>query len=157
MKPTEILLCALISIFAFPSFAFANPMTPVIGIPGIFIALALESILLTLLVKSYSIRPSRFMAIWFLITSGTFAVMSMFIYGVERIHMFANMGITILVAELLVVLAEAAILRWLLKRSVVLKQEVRYLGFGRALGYSFIVNLVSFIAGFVMLTLSSVD
>ena len=155
MKPNRLTLFVILSIFMFPSFAYANPMSPVIGLPGIFIALAMESVLLTLLVKSYGIRPWRFMIIWYLITFGTFVIMTLFIYGVSWLKIPIDLWITILEAELLVVLAEAIILRWLLKQAFILKHEAKKMSFAKALFLSFIVNVVSFISGFIMLFLSS--
>jgi len=150
MRPNEIAYCALLSIIIFPSLAYANPMTPVIGTPGLFIALAIESVLLTLLVSSYGIRPFKFMLIWFLITCGTFGIMVLFI----RLDKSIYLGLTILLAEFFVVISEAFILRWLLKQSFVLKREAKKMGIFRALIYSFIINIVSFISGYIMYFLS---
>ena len=151
MLNRNMFLSSILFLFAFPSTVHANPIT--VGFTETSIPLIFESIILAVLLRSFPLRFVRFAIVWFLVTAFTFACMFVFIlmFSNMRLNNYIPIPLILVLAEALVVLAEAMILLWLLKKPFLLSGNALPLSFRWALLYSFIANLASILCGFFVL------
>ena len=147
MRKVTIIILMLV---ALPSLALANP-SPIAGRYGSFIGLFVETVLIAVILGSKGFEPIRFFYSWGVVTVATFMMLvGCFLLFDHLASPMAQLNygfLLLIVAESGIVWIEAIALQRMTRIKFFQRREVAPLCFGQALGYSLLVNVVSFLFG----------
>lgn len=149
-RKIKIIVAALFC-FAIPNTAHADPVLfdPVAFGGTLFALFVTEGIILTLLLGRKRLKILKFIAGWFFVTLATWIVF----YVVSGLLSRSENDYLVLgLAEVLVVLVEAAILRIMIKFQQFTVVPI-FIGYGKAFIFSFIANSASLGLGVLILDL----
>jgi hypothetical protein len=145
MRRAAIIILILV---APPSIALANPI-PMGGRYGI--GLFAEALLIAVILGSKGFKPIRFFYSWGAVTVATFMMLVggfLLFVRIASPETLDSYGFLLFVlAEAVIVWIEAIVLQRMTRIRFFRRREVAPLGFGEALGYSLLVNVVSFLFG----------
>jgi hypothetical protein len=147
MRKVTIIILMLV---ALPSLALANP-SPIAGRYGSFIGLFVEAVLIAVILGSKGFNLIRFFYSWGVVTVATFMILIgcfwLFDHLASPMALFSYGFLLLIVAETGIVWIEAIALQRMTRIKFFQRREVAPLRFGQALGYSLLVNVVSFLFG----------
>ena len=147
MRKVTIIILMLV---ALPSLALANP-SPIAVRYGLFIGLFVEPVLIVVILGSKGFEPIRFFCSWGVVTVATFMMLvGCFLLFDHLASPMAQLNygfLVLIVAEAGIVWIEAIALQRMTRIRFFRRREVAPLRFGQALGYSLLVNVVSFLCG----------
>jgi hypothetical protein len=144
-------ICASLLLVMLPTIAIANPYpsVPYAQYTGLFA----ETVLITVILGVKGFDPLRFFFFWGLVTTSTYMLL---IGWIDAIRWLVPMSRTddwwfivlpLLTGEIAVVLIEALVLQRMTLLSYFRRKSVAPLGLSQALGYSTVINVMSFLAG----------
>ena len=147
MRKVTIIILILV---ALPSLALANP-SPMAGRYGSFIGLLVEAVLIAFILGSKGFDPIRFFFSWGVVTVATFMMLvGCFLLFDHLASPMAQLNygfLLLIVVEAGIVWIEAIALQRMTRIKFFQRRDVAPLRFGQALGYSLLVNVVSFLFG----------
>lgn len=142
IKTENIILFAALCILSFPNIALANPMK--IAVATCFftpLLLVAEGVVIAYLAKLQKPYKLRFIIIWFFVTLTTWIL---FFKTLPLLQNIFGSIISVMIAEIIVILAEAPIIFLLLRWNFLARQLTKSPDVLVSLRYSAFANVVSF-------------